>query len=61
MNQEEDQNFKEGFPSVKSKNLGKILALSIILPLFIFLVALATRFFDPLWNPFRPKPQNVLF
>jgi hypothetical protein len=60
MNQEEDQNFKEGFPSVKSKNLGKILALSIILPLFIFLVALATRFFDPLWNPFRPKPQNVL-
>jgi len=47
----------------KSKLKNKFLILGIILGIFILggvISALATRIWDPLWNPFRPTPQEVI-
>jgi len=38
----------------------KIIGGLIILVLVGFLISLYTRAFDPLWNPFRPKPEKVI-
>ncbi len=47
----------------KSKLKNKFLILGVILGISILggvISALATRIWDPLWNPFRPTPQEVI-
>lgn len=60
MNQENFQNlqFSED-PPTKKGILFFIFALFLI-SIFCFGAALATRTWDPIWNPFRPKPEKVI-
>lgn len=47
-------------PQRKSSLLVAILFLIVVLSAVGFTAVLATRIYDPLWNPFRPKPEKVL-
>ncbi|MBZ9572148.1 hypothetical protein KJA15_02365 [Patescibacteria group bacterium] len=56
---EEKIQISVGLPSKKSKVI-KIIAGIIILGIVGIGIALYSRAWDPLWNPFRPEPEKVI-
>lgn len=61
MEQQYPQQFQTDFSSQeKSKKTWSWILVPILILLGGLVIALATKAWDPLWNPFRPRPEKVL-
>jgi hypothetical protein len=47
-------------PTKSKRKILKIILGLIVIGIFGFFITLYTRAFDPLWNPFRPEPEEVM-
>jgi hypothetical protein len=47
-------------PVKPKRKILKIILGLVVIGIFGFFIALYTRAFDPLWNPFRPEPEKVI-
>jgi len=61
---EELLNYKSSEFSIQKEKSPKKIIIPILVLVFLLLagatIVLASRIWDPLWNPFRPKPEKVI-